>query len=231
MSMTKLAPLAALVTLLSTLVLWATPALGEELVDPPAVDVTSVDATSVDQMPIDQATNGAQTDANKAAEAVIAGELAAAKPSAPEGPVDGNLEDVKKSLLKLKRDLVILEEDLLFPASSQVAVYLSMDLGEFFALDAVTLKLNGKEVHHHLYTEKQVDALYRGAVQKLFVGNAKQGNNRVTAFFTGRGPSGRDFKRATTVEFEKSFEPTYIELAVSDSESSYQPDFSATVSD
>ncbi len=170
------------------------------------------------------------TGAPAGSSAVIAGELQADKAAAP-GPVDGGLEDVKKSLLKLKRDLVILEEDLLFPASSQVAVYLSMDLGEFFQLDSVTLKLNGKEVHHHLYTDKQVDALFRGAIQKLYVGNAKQGDNRVTAFFTGRGPSGRDFKRATTVEFEKSFEPTYIELAVSDSESKYQPDFSAQVRD
>ncbi len=143
--------------------------------------------------------------------------------------LDKDLEDVKKSLLKLKRDLVILEEDLLFPASSQVAVYLSMDVGELFSLDAVSLKVNGKEVHHHLYTEKQVDALYRGGVQKLYVGNVKQGKNRVTAFFTGRGPSGRDYRRATTVEFEKSFEPTFVELAIADSEAKYQPEFSASV--
>ena len=154
----------------------------------------------------------------------------AAAPSTAAQPLDKDLENVKKSLLKLKRDLVILEEDLLFPASSQVAIYLSMDLGELFTLDAVTLKLNGKEVHHHLYTEKQVDALYRGGVQKLYVGNVKQGSNQVTAFFTGRGPNGRDFRRATSVDFEKSFEPAYVELAISDSEAKYQPDFSASVS-
>jgi hypothetical protein len=146
-------------------------------------------------------------------------------------PLDNEMEDVKKALLELKRDLVILEEDLLFPASTQVAVFLSMDVGEFFQLDAVTLKVNGKEVSHHLYTDKQVDALYRGGVQKLYVGNVKQGRNRVTAFFTGRGPSGRDYRRATTVEFEKSFEPAFVELAISDSTAKYQPEFSAAVSD
>ena len=88
-------------------------------------------------------------------------------------PLDTEMEDVKKALLELKRDLIILEEDLLFPASSQLAVFLSMDLGEFFQLDAVTVKLNGKEVAHHLYTDKQVDALYRGGVQKLFIGNIR----------------------------------------------------------
>ncbi|MDZ7670390.1 MAG: hypothetical protein U5Q16_13595 [Gammaproteobacteria bacterium] len=74
---------------------------------------------------------------------------------------------VKQELLSLKRDLVILEEDLLFPASSQVAVFLSMDVGEFFQLDAVTVKLDGEEVTHHLYTDRQLDALLRGGVQKL----------------------------------------------------------------
>lgn len=144
--------------------------------------------------------------------------------------LDQEMEDVKKSLVNLKRDLVILEEDLLFPASSQVSVFLSMDVGEFFVLDALSLKLNGREVTHHLYTDSQVDALYRGGVQKLFVGNVKQGENRVTAFFTGRGPNGRDFRRATTVEFEKTFEPTFIELAITDETADYQPDFKAAVS-
>lgn len=144
--------------------------------------------------------------------------------------LDDEMETVKKALVDLKRDLVILEEELLFPASSQVAVFLSLDLGEFFQLDAVTVELNGKQVTHHLYTEQQIDALVRGGVQKLFVGNVTQGENRLTAFFTGRGPNGRDYRRATTVAFEKGFEPTFIELAITDDTADYQPDFVAAVS-
>lgn len=137
------------------------------------------------------------------------------------------MEDIKKELLALRRDLVILEEDLLFPASSQLAVFVSMDVGEFFQLDAVTLKINNKEVTHHLYTEKQVQALFRGGVQKLYVGNVKQGKNKVTAFFTGLGPSGRDYRRASTVTFEKTFEPAIVELQVLDKDSKIQPVFKA----
>jgi hypothetical protein len=140
------------------------------------------------------------------------------------------MEGIKRDLVELKRDLVVLEEELLYPASSQVAVFLSMDVGEFFGLDSVTLKLNGKDVTHYLYTEKQVDALFRGGVQRLYVGNVKQGENELTAFFTGRGPEGRDYRRATTVKFEKSFEPSYVELKISDSTAKYQPEFVAIVS-
>jgi hypothetical protein len=141
-----------------------------------------------------------------------------------------DLEAVKRELMALKRDLVILEEDLLFPASSQVAVFLSMDVGEFFRLDAVTVELDGDQVTHYLYTERQVDALLRGGVQRLFLGNVQQGKHRLTAFFTGRGPSERDYRRAATVEFEKTFEPAFIELAIRDSEGKYQPEFTAAVS-
>ncbi len=154
------------------------------------------------------------------------------EPSQTSARVDTGLnremESIKKDLLELRRDLVVLEEDLLFPASSQVAVFVGVDAGTFFQLDAVSLKINGKEVTHHLYTEKQVDALYRGGVQKLFTGNVKQGQNTVTAFFTGRGPAGRDYRRASSVTFEKTFEPAFVELKITDSEENYQPDFSAT---
>ena len=161
-------------------------------------------------------------------------EGSAAAPAAVESrksaALDSEMESIQRSLVELKKDLVVLEEDLLFPASSQVAVFLSMDVGEFFALDSVTVKLNGKEVTHYLYTDKQTEALFRGGVQRLFVGNARQGANELTAFFTGKGPAERDYRRATTVSFEKTFEPTFVELKITDSTAKYQPEFVATVS-
>ena len=146
-----------------------------------------------------------------------------------EPSLAGELESIKLDVATLKRDLVILEEELLFPASSQLAVYVAMDVGEFFQLDSVTVELNGKEVSHHLYTERQADALHRGGVDRVYLGNVKQGNNQLTAFFVGRGPDGRDYRRATSVDFEKAFEPTFIELDIADSTAKHQPEFRATV--
>ncbi len=177
----------------------------------------------------DAATDVASTSSDATISAATAATASQPKPESTAA-LSGQMEDIKHNLIELKRDLVVLEEDLLYPASSQVAVFLSMDVGKFFALDAVTLKLNGKDVTHYLYTQKQVDALFRGGVQRLYVGNVKQGRNQLTAFFTGRGPEGRDYKRATTVTFQKSFEPSYVELKISDSTAKYQPEFVATVS-
>jgi hypothetical protein len=169
-------------------------------------------------------------DRDAGSDATATADVTAEPKAASTAALSGQMEGIKRNLVELKRDLAVLEEDLLYPASSQVAVFLSMDVGEFFALDAVTLKLNGKDVTHYLYTEKQADALFRGGVQRLYVGNVKQGENQLTAFFTGRGPEGRDYRRATTVTFQKTFEPSYVELKISDSTAKYQPEFVATVS-
>ena len=138
-------------------------------------------------------------------------------------------EHLEARLLQLDSELRLLEEDLLYPASSRVAVYLSMDLGDMFQLDAVKLQLNGRDVAHHLYTAREVEALYRGGVQQLFVGNARQGDNQVTAFFIGKGPNEREYKRATSINFEQSFEPVFVELTVTDDAGRLQPEFDAAV--
>ncbi len=44
----------------------------------------------------------------------------------------------------------------------------------FFALDAVKLTIDGTVVTNYLYTERQVDALQRGGVHRLYMGNLKE---------------------------------------------------------
>ncbi|WP_078083020.1 AraC family transcriptional regulator [Microbulbifer mangrovi] len=138
---------------------------------------------------------------------------------------EGDLESLKREVLKLNRDLLVLEEDLLFPAQSQVAVYLSMDVGHFFDLDSVKLHIDNKLVETHLYTEHQKKALFRGGIQPLFKGNLKSGEHTITAFFTGIGPEQRAYKRAATLELSKTDEPAVIELRISDSGAKQQPEF------
>ena len=118
--------------------------------------------------------------------------------------VDQDVQALKKQLIELNRDLFKLEEELLYPASTQVAVFLSVDVGTFFALDSVTLKVDDKEVANYLYTEREVEALHRGGVQKLYLGNLKAGSHEVVAFFTGKGPHERDYRRGTTLKVDKA---------------------------
>jgi hypothetical protein len=139
--------------------------------------------------------------------------------------LDEQIQDIKQQTLSLNRDLFILEEELLFPTNTQMAVYLSLDVGMLFALDAVKLTIDGVQVTHYLYTERQVDALQRGGVHRLYMGNVKKGSHEVVAVFTGKGPKGRDYRRATSLVVEKTAGAKNLELKITDSESAQQPEF------
>ncbi len=139
--------------------------------------------------------------------------------------LDEDVQDLKQLAVELNRDLFLLEEELLFPASTQVAIFVSMDVGEFFALDSIELKLNDENVTNYLYTEREVSALHKGGVQRLYVGNLRMGQHELVAVFTGAGPHERDYRRGATLVFEKGIGPKYIELTISDRETKLQPEF------
>ncbi|WP_198683184.1 AraC family transcriptional regulator [Peristeroidobacter agariperforans] len=151
-------------------------------------------------------------------------------PSAPAGgdnfkSLDEEVQALKKEVLDLNRELFVLEEELLFPANTQVAVFVSMDVGEFFALDSVTLKLDNKEVANYLYTEREAQALLRGGVHRVFIGNLKAGEHELIALFTGQGPNQRDYRRGATIKLEKGVGAKYVELKISDKAVKAQPEF------
>jgi len=139
--------------------------------------------------------------------------------------LDEEAQGLKKDVVDLNRDLFVLEEELLFPANTQVAVFLSMDVGEFFSLDSVTVKIDQKEVANHLYTPREADALLKGGVHRLYVGNLKVGGHELVAFFSGKGPNNRDYKRGATVKFEKGIGAKYLELKINDRQRKLQPEF------
>jgi hypothetical protein len=156
---------------------------------------------------------------------------AAATPAAPvqAAGLDSRIQDLKGDVIRLNRDLLVLEEELLFPAGTQVAVFLSMDVGKLFALDSVQIKLDDKVVANYLYTPREVEALHRGGVQRLYLGNLRAGEHSLVAFFTGKGPHERDYKRGATLKIDKGTDPKYIELQIKDSMGKLQPEFEVKV--
>lgn len=158
--------------------------------------------------------------------AQAASETPAAKETAS---LENRIQDLKADVIGLNRDLLVLEEELLFPASTQVAVFVSMDVGKLFALESVQVRLDDKVVSNYLYTPAEVQALHRGGVQRLYVGNLKTGRHELTAFFTGQGPHERDYKRGATLVIDKGAEPKYVELRIRDSAGKLQPEFDVKV--
>jgi hypothetical protein len=194
-----------LAALLLTLAAWAA--------DPPAAPAAAASA------PADAA--------SAPAAAASAPDAAASAPSA--AALDTRVQQLKAEVIRLNRDLLVLEEELLFPAGTQVALFVSMDVGKLFELESVQIRLDDKLIANHLYTPQEVQALHRGGVQRVFVGNLKAGKHNIAAFFTGRGPHERDYKRGTTIEFDKGTEPRYIELRIKDKLAKLQPEFEVKV--
>jgi hypothetical protein len=139
--------------------------------------------------------------------------------------LDEEIQGLKKEVIDLNRELFMLEEELLFPANTQVAVFISMDVGEFFALDSVQLKIDQKEVANYLYTPREAEALVKGGVHRLYLGNLKVGEHELVAFFSGKGPNDRDYRRGATVKFEKGIGAKYLELKINDRQRRAQPEF------
>jgi hypothetical protein len=153
------------------------------------------------------------------------GEATEATPAPDTRGLDQEVQGLKKDVVDLNRDLFVLEEELLFPANTQVAVFLSMDVGDFFALDSVQLKIDQKEVINYLYTPREVEALLRGGVHRLYLGNLKVGKHELVAFFSGKGPNDRDYKRGASITFEKGIGAKYLELKINDRQRKQQPEF------
>lgn len=159
-------------------------------------------------------------------ETSVAQETASSVATAEEfRSIDADVQSLKEEVLELNRDLFLLEEELLFPANSQVAFFLSLDVGEYFKLDSVNLKINGKEVANYLYTDREASALQRGGVQRLHLENLKVGDHELVAVFVGHGPHEREYRRGATINLNKGLGAKYVELAITDRVSKQQPEF------
>ncbi len=180
------------------------------------VALTLASVALADSEPMDA--DAAMTDANR---------VAAADTQSRDHfrALDQDVQALKKEVLDLNRDLFLLEEELLFPANSQVAFFISMDVGEYFKLDSVSLRIDGKEVANYLYTDREVDALMRGGVHRMHMANLKTGEHELIAVFTGQGPHTRDYRRGATVTIDKGIGAKYLELEITDRVRKQQPEF------
>jgi len=215
----RAAPAALLAPLLAVVLLAAVPplALGAPAAGPDTT--TPAAAASPPAPPPGEAPAATSADADSPTTS------AAAESSPDTRGLDQEIQDLKKDVVDLNKDLFILEEELLFPANTQVAVFLSVDVGQFFGLDSVQLKIDRKEVINYLYTPREVEALLKGGVQRLYLGNLKVGGHELVAFFNGKGPNERAYKRGASLRFEKGVGAKYLELKIDDRQKKLQPEF------
>jgi len=128
--------------------------------------------------------------------------------------LDEQVQEIKGDVLGIAADLNQLEEKLLYPSNTQIAVFVALADQESFRLDSVTLELAGEPVAHHLYSYKELEALRKGGVQRIFTGNVRSGDQPLQVSFAGKSSGGADLARTERFTVTKGVGPAFVELVL-----------------
>jgi len=131
--------------------------------------------------------------------------------------LDEQVQEIKADVLSIATQLNRLEEKLLYPSDTQVAIFVSLEGGEKFRLDAVDVELDGKQVAHHLYTFKEIEALQKGGVQRIHVGNVKTGEHPLHVTVLGKTDGGADFRSEENFKVAKGIGPKLVGVVLTGS--------------
>jgi hypothetical protein len=124
--------------------------------------------------------------------------------------LDEQVQEIKTDVLSIAAGLNQLEEKLLYPSDTQIAVFVSMSKGDKNRLDAVDIQLDGKSVAHHLYTFKELEALQKGGVQRIYVGNVKTGEHALRVTAMGKSEGGSEFQKGESFTISKNVGPKLV---------------------
>jgi len=132
--------------------------------------------------------------------------------------LDEQVQEIKKDVLAISTELQLLEEKLLYPSTSQVSLFVSLANDESYSPDAVQIRIDGKKVAHHIYSFKEVDALRRGGVQRIYTGNIRGGGHKLDISVIGR-MNGSKSKRKATYTLNKGIGPKVVEISLGSGDS------------
>lgn len=137
--------------------------------------------------------------------------------------LDEQVQQTKSDVLSIAAELNQLEEKLLYPSGTQVAIFVALAKGDELRLDAVRLQIDGQLVAHYIYSAKELEALRKGGVQRIYVGNVAAGDHKLNVLVDGKLKSGGDFNRTEHFTFRKEVKPKLVELTVAGPDSGSTP--------
>ena len=128
--------------------------------------------------------------------------------------LDEQIEEVKSDVLQIAAELSQLEEKLLYPSGTQVAVFVAIAKGDPMRLDSVRLQIDGQLAAHSIYSARELEALRKGGVQRLYVGNVPTGDHQIEVLVEGKKDGGADFSRTEHFAFRKDVKPKLVALTL-----------------
>ncbi len=153
------------------------------------------------------------------AAAMLCGLLLLAPVGAEDAPkdirsLDDQVQEIKSDVLGIAAELGNLEERLLYPSGTQVAVFVEMAEKDAFRLDAVEVRINGELAAHHIYSFKELEALEKGGVQRIYTGNMPTGQHELVVAVLGKLKNGNDYEQTGTFTFSKGVEPKTLGITL-----------------
>ncbi len=129
---------------------------------------------------------------------------------------DEQVQDIKSDVLEVSADLEKLEEKLLYPSGTEVSLFISLAENETFRLDAVEIQVDGNPVARHVYSFKELEAMKKGGVQRIYTGNIKTGDHDLLVSVIGKTGGGSDLKNSQHFKVSKDVAPRIVELTLTD---------------
>jgi len=129
------------------------------------------------------------------------------------------VNDLKKSVLELNKNLYQLEDELLNPSTTKAAMYFSLSVGKFYEPVSIQVNVDDKPIASHLYSKQQISALKEGAVQPLKNFNLGPGKHDLKVVVKGKDANGKEKELVSETQVQKNEKPLYLEIKISDNES------------
>jgi hypothetical protein len=137
--------------------------------------------------------------------------------------LDEQVQEVKSDVLSIAAEMNQLEEKLLYPSGTQVAIFVALAKGDQMRLDAARLQIDGQLVAHYIYSSKELEAMRKGGVQRIYVGNVATGDHQLEVLVDGKLEGGADFSRTEHFTFRKEVKPKLLELTLAGPRSGNTP--------
>lgn len=128
--------------------------------------------------------------------------------------LDGQVQEIKSDVLGIASELSTLEERLLYPSGTQIALFVSLTAEDSFRLDAVQIEIDGDLATHHIYSFKELEALQKGGVQRIYTGNVPTGDHQLSVTMSGKLKNGKDFSQSDNFSFAKGVEPKALGITL-----------------
>jgi len=128
-------------------------------------------------------------------------------------------EALKYEAVDLISRLHQLEKKLLYPAHTRVSVFFSVAENSPVDPHSISIEIDNNKATDHIYTQREVNALRSGGIQRLHTGNMLTGEHRLQVSFTQIQKDGSVSTHELEHKFIKDDKAEYIEIIVD----SYQP--------